>query len=852
MLKFASDLSDDHEYFILWTGQSTSRPWGTPAEAAQLFSEYVPEQVGVNLASIVIPADASRAALYVENLAIGTTLGDMEWSNTHLRLGTVTNLLKGYAQVLSNAAGFIRVRWITSPGVGAQTVSGYLIRIDYKWASRPEVRVLTPYQPVPPPIQISSGPAVFAEDTLSRYVPYPNLITDTFAGNGRGLTLPAPFVKPDAVTKFEDLGLLLDYTQKEGIAGFGISELSDSTATPSAHAITAIAGNEWTFANPLATDEILNYGNIIVDWEDGPGGPMKRSWNTIATQNAANKFTVSAVGWLGDGDPTAFGNVKRYTVWVPHFDDSPHSYLPGEGFTYPNNDMLPCYRGDFGNRGAVIKNRPRGAPQSCYGDYFGDMLVAASRLSAATGKRINVVMLGINASSLAPSTSSNTFAFRGIVGWWNYKDHLTWAPVLTTSAYQRIVKLITTILPNALLAEGNTKTPRFLGHVHCQGESDAIYLSMREHYGRTLKAFVTKVRNLITGLGYNPYANGAKLPFVQPKIAHVTYELVGTYQYYGIPFVFNGDAKGVVNSAIVEHAVADGFAENVYVDDLPRVLTDLGHYSGVGEAARGARIAESLGRLVDYAMSFGSPAQANPSTRIIDICNIALSHIGQSKIESLDEGSAQAIACKQLLPEARDTLLQARIWGFAKRRIQLVAIRRPDIFNYKQWDYCYPIPPEALNAFAVLPPFFEVSDFDTLRVLQAGYTAEFIANQGHADPVDESLVGTGDDLPSVPYEVEQSPHGGRYIFTQQKNATLRYVRRVIDAEAYSPAFCTALSWFLAAMLAEALIKGNEGEAVAKRCMQNASGAAGMAASSDARQRTPAKPFDQIPKHISDR
>lgn len=828
MLKHAADLSDAYEYFVLWTGQSNSRPWGTTAEGFSLFGDYQLDEVGRDLTTITIPLDAGRVAGTIETLAVSNTLVANEWNGAHLRLGTVSSPVVGYAKILSNTASAIRVEWIVSPGTAASTPAGIITHEDYKWASHPQVRVLVPYQPT-------------TEDILSRNVPYPTTAA-TIANNGRGLQIPG-FTVPAGLTGFEDMAVFLPFTFKEGIASYGISDASGGGAATAAGATT------FDFTTATVASYFTN-GYLRVDWHDGSSA--KLSWARI-TGNGVNQFTFAA--WQGDGTPTGTAANWRWTAWVPHYDNSPFCFEPGEGFTYPNNDMQPYFKGEYRGYGAALRNRPRGVTTSNYGDAFGEILVMASRLSAATGRRINVVHLGINASLIVPPKTWNGTGFTGIAGWWNYQDHFSWAPYLTSSIYQRLVRLLTYALPNALEAEGNTRTAKCLGWVHVQGESDAFSPSGRQHYGRTIKMFVTAVRNLLTTLGYNPYGNGAKIPFVQPRIAKIVYELNGTYLYYGVSTTVLGDEQGLVNNAIAEHAESDGFSGTTYVDDLPRVLTDPGHYNGVGEAAHAARISNKLGALIDYALSHGSVCLTNNLTATIEICNLALAHIGETDfIESLDDGSAMAALCKRYLPQARDTLLQARVWGFALRRKSLVEVQMPEETLYSHFGHCYVLPPEALNAFRVIPIATTPSEFDIWQVTTLTYSSDFVASLTPTTLETEVVlpVTTETSLPEVDYAVEQSPFGHRYIFTNEPNATLRYVARVVDASLYSPAFATALSWYLASMLASAHIKGSEGESVSARCLQKAGHFVRSASASDAMQRTPAPIFDQIPKHLADR
>jgi len=662
------------------------------------------------------------------------------------------------------------------------------------------------------------------------------------------------------------------------------------------HKITDITSATWTFTNALPDSYLLNGGYIIVDWEDS--GVMKRSWSIITNNPTSTTFSIAATAypWLGDGAPTSAVAVKRYTAWQPNFNDNPHSYLPGEGYTYPNNDISPYPESA---NGAAIHNRPRGLAGHCYGDRFGEMLTGALRLSASIGKRVNVVLLGFNQSGLVPSSARTSPAhhFSGYVSgftsqqnsWsianeWPYDWGVTRPTGLafgSKNQFDHLTRLLTTVLPNALKAESSTKTLRCLGIVFLQGEEDALDVSSKQHYGSSLRAFIVALRNLINKLGYNPYANGAEIPYVQPRIAHIPYELDGTYNYFGVSTAIAGDTDGLVNSAIEENTAADAFAASVKVDDLPRIVAEPGVYNGVGEAELGARISDKLGRLIDYALGHGSLALSNTQTRLVEICNLALSFIGDSGLlTSLEDGSEQATLCKRFLPEARDGLLQMRQWGFAMRRRALVRIQKLEGELYQHFNNCYVLPEDALNAFAVLPAVVVPDqNFDYEEVLTSSYSSDFAANDGSGTapkPVQTKrllVVGGGleggvtiepdsllpilsnIELDPVPFTVEQSPFGHRYIFTNENYATLQYVARVVDADQYSPQFTTALACYLGSMLAGVIVKGDQGEAVSARLLQKAAGFIRSASSSDARQQRPVdshRPFGFVPDHLANR
>ena len=64
----------------------------------------------------------------------------------------------------------------------------------------------------------------------------------------------------------------------------------------------------------------------------------------------------------------------------------------------------------------------------------------------------------------------------------------------------------------------------------------------------------------------------------------------------------------------------------------------------------------------------------------VDICNTALSHIGDSaNVSSIDppDGSVQASYCKTFYPIALSSLLEMATWGFSTKRVALAAVDNP-------------------------------------------------------------------------------------------------------------------------------------------------------------------------------
>jgi hypothetical protein len=146
----------------------------------------------------------------------------------------------------------------------------------------------------------------------------------------------------------------------------------------------------------------------------------------------------------------------------------------------------------------------------------------------------------------------------------------------------------------------------------------------------------------------------------------------------------------------------------------------------------------------------------------VDICNLALSHIGdKAEITSISPpgGSAQAAQCKKFYPIARDECLSDHNWGFAKRR-QLLA--RISGTAPSGWEYWYTIPNPYLVARQVV---VELSDTP------------------------------------IKFEIEGHDTHGTIVLAESDVAELWYTTKVEDPSKYPAKFVHALSWLLASYLA---------------------------------------------------
>lgn len=153
-------------------------------------------------------------------------------------------------------------------------------------------------------------------------------------------------------------------------------------------------------------------------------------------------------------------------------------------------------------------------------------------------------------------------------------------------------------------------------------------------------------------------------------------------------------------------------------------------------------------------------------TSEVEICRMALSHIGKDGIDSLTEASAEARACNRFYTLTRDVLLQSYPWRFATKTQALA-----NVTNDKKgaWGFAYTIPNDSMKIRWIRPEYSET------------------------DP-------KADD-PNEPYELEAG-----LLYCNLQPAFLRYIWRVTDPARFSPMFQELLAVQLAVRLAMPLTR----------------------------------------------
>jgi hypothetical protein len=163
---------------------------------------------------------------------------------------------------------------------------------------------------------------------------------------------------------------------------------------------------------------------------------------------------------------------------------------------------------------------------------------------------------------------------------------------------------------------------------------------------------------------------------------------------------------------------------------------------------------------------------------VIDVCNLALSHLGAYAIQALSDNVKEAKESNRLYPFARDAVLRDHDWNFASARATL-ALSTETVTG---WTYAYGYPVDCIAAREIVDP-----------------------NKGGVAQTDSWGNDNTSRSPKIPYEISlNAAKTSRLILTNQETAELRYTAKITDPNLFDSLFIDALAFRLAADLAQPL------------------------------------------------
>lgn len=186
-------------------------------------------------------------------------------------------------------------------------------------------------------------------------------------------------------------------------------------------------------------------------------------------------------------------------------------------------------------------------------------------------------------------------------------------------------------------------------------------------------------------------------------------------------------------------------------------------------------------------------------TSVVDICNLALSHIRAGSINSIDESSLQAQVCKLHYPFSRDFMLRETAWGFA-RRIKPLSVVTTEIFN---WAYAYQYPSDCLKINRM------IGEWESLPTADASVVNRLI---------DRSLLPLTDSRAQIPFEVFNFADN-RVIGANQANLRIDFIVKVTNPDLFTPSFTLGLSHLLASNITMPIVGADQGRALRNENLQ---------------------------------
>lgn len=178
-------------------------------------------------------------------------------------------------------------------------------------------------------------------------------------------------------------------------------------------------------------------------------------------------------------------------------------------------------------------------------------------------------------------------------------------------------------------------------------------------------------------------------------------------------------------------------------------------------------------------------------TSEVEICNLALSNIRSTGINSLTESSLQAQQCKLKYPICRDVALSAADWGFSNKVVPLALLTATQ-FN---WKYAYAYPTDCLYINKLVP------NYETFA-------------QGVSNPYDVLSPNNPDLTQGVPYKVT-TIDGVKAIVSNSADLRIDYRSRVTNTNLFDMQFVQALSQLIASEVAIPIVGAETGRALRK-------------------------------------
>lgn len=183
-----------------------------------------------------------------------------------------------------------------------------------------------------------------------------------------------------------------------------------------------------------------------------------------------------------------------------------------------------------------------------------------------------------------------------------------------------------------------------------------------------------------------------------------------------------------------------------------------------------------------------------------EIANLALSHVGVAvEVQNVDtESTAEARAVRAFYEQARDEVLRAFPWPFATviAALQLVTDYTAEITTtYPEYGYAYRYPADCLRLLKIRSGAGQWIGVGPLQWVTTTNTLAYLGQRVRTKIISDAA--------------------GALILADQTTPYAEYVQRVTDVSRFAPDFVSALSFYLAALIAPRVTGGDPNNLGAK-------------------------------------
>lgn len=182
---------------------------------------------------------------------------------------------------------------------------------------------------------------------------------------------------------------------------------------------------------------------------------------------------------------------------------------------------------------------------------------------------------------------------------------------------------------------------------------------------------------------------------------------------------------------------------------------------------------------------------------VVDICNMALSHIRAGRISSINDATLQGQQCRLFYGICRDQLIRDGNWQFARALRPLTLLDGVKVFN---WRFAYQYPTDILKLNRL------VINFEYIEEFSQGVTPRELL---YGDRIDRVYPLRANLRAQVEHEIHNNGFT-KMIVCNEPDLRADVILRVEDTNLFDPQVTLALSHLLASYLSTPIVGGEAG------------------------------------------